>query len=226
MSISYKQKLIADLQQNISSQRAHIIEKTARERTNYLTVVFEDTFQPNNISAALRSCDSFGIRTVHVVEQNYHYALKETIAKGGGKWTDIKKYNTPSTNNTATCFETLKKNGYRILVTTPHEKDTFIDQIPLDKPIALVFGNEQMGISHYAQEHADGFVKIPMYGFAESLNLSASVAICLYDLTRRLRSSDINWRLSPEEIVDLQLDWIGRDTYLTERIRELLLKGE
>jgi tRNA (guanosine-2'-O-)-methyltransferase len=56
-------------------------------------------------------------------------------------------------------------------------------------------------------EHADGFVTIPMQGFTESFNSSVSAALCMYDVSTRLRASEIDWQLSDEEQTEIQIDW-------------------
>jgi len=71
----------------------------------------------------------------------------------------------------------------------------------------LLFGTEEIGLSKIAMQNADGFVKIPMFGFTESLNISVSAAISLYELSKRLKSSTINWQLSEEEKIEQLIGW-------------------
>ncbi len=70
-----------------------------------------------------------------------------------------------------------------------------------------MFGTELTGLSEVAMNNVDGYVKIPMYGFTESLNISVSAAITLYVISKRLKESDINWQLTNEEKTDLLLKW-------------------
>jgi len=90
--------------------------------------------------------------------------------------------------------------------------------------MALVFGTELDGISDRAKELADGFVKIPMAGFSESFNISVSAAICLYNLTRRLRDSEVNWRLSEAEMAKLKYLWIKQSIKAGEQLEKAFLK--
>jgi tRNA (guanosine-2'-O-)-methyltransferase len=218
----YKQEAFELFSQYITPERKAKIERNVQERTHHVAVVLEDIFQAHNTSAVLRSAECFGVQNVHIIEQQHRYTLQESVAKGAAQWLNIKRYRQAETNNTQACFDELKKQGYVIAATTPHEKDMLISQLPLDKKVALVFGTEQEGLSSYALDNADLFVKIPMYGFTESFNISVSAAICLYDISQRLRESSHNWRLSEHERLDLMLDWLGRATYRTEHIKEFI----
>ena len=212
MNIEDKIKLISYFKKFVTAERFSKIEKCAENRTNYITVVLEDIYQPHNISASLRSCEAFGLKDVYVIEEEKKYNICEGVVKGATDWLDIRRYGKQKEFNTQVCFQDLKKLGYRIVATSPAEKDTTIDQLSLDAgKIALIFGTEETGLSNYAMQHADEFVKIPMFGFTGSFNISVSVALCLYELTKRLRASDINWQLNPSEMIDLQLDWLRKN---------------
>ncbi len=67
-------------------------------------------------------------------------------------------------------------------------------------------------------QQADGFLKIPMVGFTESLNISVSAAIIIQDLTNRLRRSDIDWKLTDAEILEKRLDWARKSIKDIKRI--------
>jgi tRNA (guanosine-2'-O-)-methyltransferase len=179
------------------------MQAVLENRTRYITVVMEDIFQPHNASAALRSCDVFGIQDVHLVEAKYNFKPISTIAMGSAKWVDTYKHAT-STD----AIKKLKSNGYTIVATTPHTTSYELPTLPIDGKLALMFGSEQNGLSEEAMSQADMFLKIPMYGFVESFNVSVSVALCLYDIITRLHASEIDWRLSDSEKQNLLLKWI------------------
>ncbi len=88
-----------------------------------------------------------------------------------------------------------------------------------------MFGTEKTGLSDYALEHADMYVKIPMFGFTESYNISVSAALMMYTLTQRLHQSNIDWHLTEEEKEELRLDWtkksIKRFWEFERKFREL-----
>ncbi|MBO9700490.1 MAG: RNA methyltransferase [Sporocytophaga sp.] len=185
------------------------MEEVLETRTRFLTVVVEDIFQPHNASAVVRTCDCFGIQDIHVIENKNKYKVSEDVTLGSAQWVDIIKHNTKGVDNTLGCYRKLKEKGYKIIATTPHTNDIALEDFQLDTKTALVFGSEQNGISEIAKEHADGFIKIPMVGFTESLNISVCAAICIHQLTLRMRELPPEvWQLSQEEKEILYLKWI------------------
>jgi len=200
-----KKALIEQLLQYVTDNKREKMAEVITHRTRYLTVVLEDLFQPHNASAALRTCDIFGVQDVHVVEAQYTFKAIPTIAMGASKWVDVHSY-----TSVTTVLDTLKKQGYRIVATTPHTNSYTLPTLPLDQKTALIFGSEQTGLSSEALAAADMFVKIPMYGFVESFNVSVSVALCLYDVIHRLQQSEYAWQLSDEDKQDIMLAWICR----------------
>ena len=176
--------------------------KVLENRTKHFTVVVEDVFQMHNASAVMRSCEVFGIQELNVIEERYGKSIDKEIAMGAQKWVDINKF-----DNVSHCVETLKNKGYQIIATTPHENDCLLDDFDISKPCALFFGTERDGLSEEVLQKADGFLKIPMAGFTESLNISVSAAIIIQNLTNRLRKSDLDWHLSEEEILEKRLAW-------------------
>ena len=102
----------------------------------------------------------------------------------------------------------LKKEGYRIAATTPHKDDFLISNIPIEEKTAIVFGTELTGITKDVENMADYFVKIPMFGFTESFNISVSAALAMYELSKRLFSSEIKWQLSEDEKENILVEWI------------------
>ncbi|MGE4567658.1 MAG: TrmH family RNA methyltransferase [Bacteroidales bacterium] len=103
----------------------------------------------------------------------------------------------------------LRKGGYRIVAATPHANDSDVEGFDLEGgPFALVMGNEKRGVSQAVMAVADAFVRIPMFGFTESFNVSVSAGILLSQLAVRLRASDISWQLSDSEKRRLRLEWV------------------
>lgn len=189
--------------------------KVLGNRTKHFTVVVEDVFQMHNASAVMRSCEVFGIQELNVIEQRFGKRIDKEIAMGAQKWVDINQFDTVSN-----CIETLKNNGYKIIATTPHENDCLLDDFDISSPSALFFGTEKDGLSDEILQKADGFLKIPMVGFTESLNISVSAAIIIQNLTNRLRNSEINWQLTEEEILEKRFSWTKKSIKDIKRIEE------
>ncbi len=152
---------------------------------------------------------------MNVIEQRYGKSIDKQIAMGAQKWVDITTYEKPSA-----CVQTLRNKGYQIIATTPHENDCLLENFDISKPSALFFGTEIDGLSEEIMKEADGFLKIPMVGFTESLNISVSAAIIIQNLTNRLRNSDINWQLSEEEIMEKRLAWAKKSIKDIKRIEK------
>lgn len=209
MDIEIQNELAQHLSQFVTPTRREKLEVILQDRTRYIVPVLEDLNQPHNMSAAIRSIECFGLQDVYVVEQQNRFAPHAGVSKGSSNWVSINRFARPGRNNTEECFADLRSKGYRIFVTSPHEQNMPLARLPLDKKIALVFGAEERGVSLYAQENADGYVHVPMYGFTESFNVSVTIALCCYDLTMRLRaSSNIAWRLTEEEKAKIRLEWL------------------
>lgn len=201
------QELITYLSGFVSETRRNKFDEVLNFRTRYLTIVLEDLYQPHNASAVLRSCDIFGIQDIHIIENKNAYTVHRDIALGSPKWLTTHKYQQHA-NNTLACITSLKEKGYKIVATSPNEKSKTLENLSIDKPIALVFGTELTGISETIKEHADEFVHIPMFGFTESFNLSVSAALCLHNAISKLHKSDIAWNLTALEKEELLLRWL------------------
>ncbi len=206
-TITLTNELINYLSQFISESRRAKFDEVLNFRTRHITIVLEDLYQPHNASAVLRSCDIFGIQDIHIIENKHAYTVNKDIAMGSPKWLNLHKYRNKE-NNSLACINTLKEKGYRIIATSPNESACTIDDLPVDKPLALFFGTELTGISETVVDHAEELVKIPMYGFTESFNISVSAALCLRSLTEKLHKSEVNWHLNDDEKEELLLRWL------------------
>ena len=222
MSSIDKQALLDYLLEFLSENKKNLFEKIIKERTKHITVAVEDIFQPQNASAVLRTCDVFGIQDVHIIENDNEYNVNPRVVHGASKWINLHKYNKKK-NNTLVCINQLKLEGYKVYGTTPHTDDCTIQELPLDNKVALVFGTEMTGLSEIAMQSVDGFVKIPMYGFTESLNISVSAAVSLYELSKRLKESNIDWQLSEEDKIEQLIVWSKKVIKDGERIEKLYL---
>jgi len=214
--------LLDFLYQFITDERKRRFDEVLSNRTRYLTVVLEDIFQSHNASAVLRSCDLTGVQDVHIIENRNVYDINPDIVVGSTKWLDLHKYNEDDFNTPAV-FDMLHAKGYKIVATCPHRNDYTPETLPLDAPVALVFGTEKIGLSDYAISHADMHLQIPMYGFTESYNISVSAALLMYSLTARLRASEVDWHISDDEREMLRLDWT-RKTLTRVRLYEKKFK--
>ncbi len=182
------------------------LQDVLRQRTRHLTVVLDDIYQVQNISAVMRSCEGLGIQDAHVIEIRNALEPCREIAMGAEKWLSVQRYSGPTC--VADCVHRLRAAGYRIVVTSPHADAATPATLPLDRPVAVVIGNETEGVRSEITAQADELLRIDMHGFTESFNLSVSAAICLSRLRERLQTSGIDWRLSEIEQERLLFDWV------------------
>ena len=183
-----------------------MFESIAQQRTRYITLVLEDIYQAQNASAILRSAESWGIQDIHIIENTHSFNQHQRISKGAAEWLTLHRYHSEK-NNSANCFEKLKKKGYKIAVTTLEHESVSPAQISLDQPLAIVMGTELTGASAAAQQYADIRLEIPCWGFTKSLNVSAATAVICQRLAERLREENLPWRLSDAEKLQLKIEW-------------------
>lgn len=222
-------EVLAEMYELITPNKREMFDRIAADRTRHLTVVLENVYQEHNASAILRSCDCFGIQDLYVIEKQFRYEVKRDIALGAGRWVDMYHYNEGQEPDIA-CINDLKEKGYKIVATTPHTNDKTIHELDLCQPIAIVFGTERRGISETMVSLADEFVRIPMYGFTESFNVSVAAALTMNVLRERLEQSELNWKIGPSDQIQLKLDWCRKilrgGQALEDEIRNRLFEKE
>lgn len=208
------------LEEFATEKRKNLINENVDNRTRYITVALENIFQPQNASAVIRSCDCFGIQDLHVIENSNEYTLNPDVVMGSSKWVDLHRYNEKD-ENTLDTINSLKEKGYRIVATTPHTNDVLLPDFDLSKgKSAFFFGTELTGLSDVVMDHADEFVKIPMYGFTESFNISVSAALVLNHLATEVRRTGVNWQLSEQESLELKLEWLKKSVKRGDKLLE------
>ncbi len=195
-------KLLEHLETYLTKSRKARFDSVLAERTKHFTVATEDVYQLHNTSAVMRSCDVFGIQEVNIVEEQNSKRIDAEIAMGAQKWVDLNRY-----QNVKECLIDLKHKGYQIVATTPHTNDCALHEFDVTKKSCFFFGRETEGLSQDVLAEADSFLKIPMVGFTESLNISVSAAIILQYVTTKLKQTEVNWQLTQEYQFEKRLDW-------------------
>lgn len=201
----------------LTEERIEVLQRTLNERTRYMTILTENTFHPQNASALIRHCEAFGVQDLHTVETVCKFNPNVDIVRGTDKWVDITRH-----ESTTEAISSLKAAGYRIVATTPHRESCTPETFDVEKaPFCLVFGTEHAGVSDEIIEAADEYLRIPMCGMVESLNVSASAAILIYMLSQRIRlSQQIDWHLKDVEYQELMFRWVMSSARDAERVLE------
>ncbi|MAB76626.1 MAG: rRNA methyltransferase [Verrucomicrobiales bacterium] len=199
------EELIEFLRDYVTPNKQEKIAAVLEDRTRHLALVLEDIYQPHNASACLRSCDCLGVQDIHVVERRNEYRPNNEISMGSAKWLTMHRY-----HQTGSCIDSVKKRGYRLIATTPNADGYDLLTLPLDQPVAIMFGTEEQGLSQEALEAADATLRLPMYGFTQSYNISIAVALTLSRLVERLRNSDLPWKLDEADKKEMTLAFYRR----------------
>jgi len=190
-----------------TSERIERVNRVLANRQAGLRVVLENVTLAHNASAVMRTCDAVGVLNLDLIGPNPEVLRpNKAISTRADKWLEIGVHATP-----AACLEPLKKAGYEILATHLRKDSVLYTDVDFCRPVALVFGSEAEGISDQALAYADKVIRIPMLGMVQSLNLSVSVAVILYEAMRQRAAHGYleKSRLSVAELERLQAKWLG-----------------
>lgn len=212
--VAWYRERIALLSGFMLPARYDVLRRTVAMRTRYMTILAENTFHPQNAAALIRHCEAFGLQQMHTVETFCRFNPSAAIVRGTDRWVDIRRH-----GSTAEALAALRAEGYRIVATTPHREDTTPESFDVGRGrFALVFGTEHAGISEEVLASADEFLRIPMCGMVESLNVSASAAILIYMLSERMRRQVEGWNMTAAEQAATLYGWMCRSVKDSEEI--------
>lgn len=167
----------------MTERRLKKFKSVVSKRQKYLTLVLENIHDPHNVSAIMRSAESVGIDKIYLVYNIEKFPRISPVSSASAKkWIELKKF-----TSIDECYKELKKEKYKIYSTfmVENKKNLSLYEIDLTKRIALVFGNEHRGLTDEAKEKSDKNFLIPMVGMVQSLNVSVSVAVCLFEAMRQ-----------------------------------------
>lgn len=168
--------------------RAEKIERVMRDKHQGI-IVLEDIHDPHNAAAVWRSADCFGFGKIYIIfDQEKTFNPKKVgkaSSSSANKWLDFEIF-----KSTVECYEKLKKDGYKIYATILDKEatDLSLSDIRSQEKTALVFGNEHRGISQMAAAGADEKIYIPMLGMVQSLNLSVTAGILMWEYMRQIKN--------------------------------------
>jgi tRNA (guanosine-2'-O-)-methyltransferase len=208
----------------LSERRINRLHEIAARRTCFITIVLDDLYHQHNMSAVVRSAEAFGIQEIHVLQLSNPFKPSHGVALGAQQWITVHRH-----NSIVACMNHLKKRNYLILAADPparteNSKNVFaLDEIPLDNPVALVFGRERDGLHEEVRKACDASFYIPMQGFTESLNVSVTAGISIYVLRQRMEAMPQGkWELEAEEQLALIDKWSVKSVRKGEDVLKLV----
>lgn len=206
--------LLAQFTALVTPQRLQRMDEVLAARTARLAVVFEDVYHPHNASAVLRTSECLGLQDVHIVEQTKSFRPLRDIARGSARWLTLRRWGGEHPGDIDACLASLRAGGYAILATSPETDAVPLEEVPLERPLAVCFGTEETGLSPAAFAAADVRVTIPTPGFTRSLNVSVTAALVLHHLATRLRATQpaATWQLPAARRDDLRLLWLAEES--------------
>lgn len=190
------------------------MREVLRQRTGWVRCVVEAVYHRHNVSAILRTCDALGIHDVHLVGANWQ-SLSKGPARGAERWLSLHYHDDPTQ-----AIDALRASGHEIYVADLQGDPVLPEEIPLQRPVALWFGAELLGVSDIARKAAAGVVCLPMRGMAQSLNVSVAAALALRPVVERARM------LGPRALLDEGLQaailagWNEREQGFTKAVRK------
>ena len=181
------------------------LEEGLDAKLQSVTVVLENLYDPHNGAAAVRSAEAFGLADLHTIDgATGEFQAAPDVSLGTQKWIDLHGHASP-----AQCASSLRGQGFVLCATVPGA-ELELEELPVDKPLAIWFGNERDGLSQEAQDLCDHRVSIEMHGFCQSFNLSVSVAMFVHRLAAKRRQYlGVKGDLSPERRERTQARWRG-----------------
>src|SRR5512144_1610014 len=167
----------------LTDERIARIDQVLAARLVSVVTLVEDTYDPHNAAATIRTTEAIGLGELHVVEGAERFSAASGVTRGAHRWIELHRWPSP-----VRAIEALHARGFRVVATLPDAPQT-IDEVDVTAPLAVAFGNEHAGLTRAAIEACDGAVRVPMFGFTESFNLSVTVALAMSQIAARRRAA-------------------------------------
>jgi len=167
----------------LTSERIARIDAVLGARLASVVTVVEDTYDPHNAAATIRTTEALGLGELHVVEAEQRFSIAGGITRGAHRWVELHRW-----ASVAAAAVALRARGFRVFATLPGAPHT-IDDVDVTTPVAIAFGNEHAGLTPAAVAACDGALGVPMFGFTESFNLSVTVALVMSRIAARRRAA-------------------------------------
>lgn len=166
----------------LTPERIARIDQVIEARLASVVAAVEDTYDPHNAAATIRTSEALGLQELYVIEPGARFSAAKGVTRGAHRWIDMHRF-----TDAEAAIADLEGRGFRVYATAPDAKVS-IEDAPVDTPIAVVFGNEHDGVSSKVLAACDEAITVPMFGFTESYNLSVTVGLAMSRLAARRRA--------------------------------------
>ena len=167
----------------LTDERIARIDQVLAARLASVVTVVEDTYDPHNAAATIRTTEAIGLGELHVIEGAERFSVAGGVTRGAHRWVELHRW-----GSAEAAVAALHARGFRVFATLPGAPRT-IDDVDVGSPIAVAFGNEHAGLTEAAIAACDGAIGVPMFGFTESFNLSVTVALAMSRIAARRREA-------------------------------------
>ncbi len=194
-------------------RRIERIERVVAARSRSLSIVLEGIHDPHNLAAILRTAEGLGLQDVHVVEAASGFRPNAAVTQGADKWLTLHRH-----ADARAATQALHDTGHAVYASLCSGDAVPLHEIPFERKIALVFGNEHDGVTSAMAEAADARFHIPMAGFTQSFNVSVAAAIALWAAVDARRRLGLTGDLAPEDRQRLTSDFCARAVKQAKRL--------
>jgi len=203
----------------VLEKRLKRLKEVLQKRQKDLIVFADNVKNEHNFSAIVRTCDAVGVLYLYYYHSEGKKAkISEGVTQGSHKWLFIEKVDNPAQK-----LKELKSKGFQIVATWLSEDSIDFREVDYTKPTVIVVGNELQGVSQWVLKIADKKIVIPMYGMAQSLNVSVATGIILYEAQKQREKKRLYDKpsLSEEEIQRILKKW-AYDDIIKDRKRTVV----
>ncbi|WP_343667511.1 RNA methyltransferase [Chitinophaga sp.] len=191
----------------MTPERRERLLSVLNRRQAGLTVVLDNIQDPHNVSAIMRTCDAVGIQEIFVLTTKAPRVKKwgAKSSSSAAKWLTVHQF-----TDVRECIKVLKQRYDKLMTTHLAHDAVSLYNIDFTASVALVFGNEQTGVSEELLAAADGNFIIPQMGIIRSLNVSVACAVSIYEAMRqKTLAGHYEKRSLPDEQFNTLLDEWG-----------------
>ncbi|MCB1085318.1 MAG: RNA methyltransferase [Chlamydiia bacterium] len=213
-----QEEIIKTLAPFLTRIREERIEGVLKRRIGSVHLAVEAPYDIHNGLAIIRTGEALGISHLHFINAQMKKGQGKNTTKGTLKWTHLHRH-----QNLESFFASQKG---QCIAGASLEGELTLDDLPVDRPLTLLFGNEREGLTEDAVKRCDLLFRIPMYGMVESLNVSVAAAITLYDYLKRKRLAfSREGDLTPKEMIEEKARFYVRSVGI-EEANQILKRSE